>query len=279
MKLLKINVFAIGMIASTAIMAQSKITVTKGQKFDVISTNQSTTSAEVMGQSMETNINSNTTAAYAVTDVNDKEISLTSTVTKMVMSVKGMGGEQSYNSEDKKSSGQLADVLNKTLNKPKNITIDQKGNITKQDKEDEEMASMGAMSASSSTNYTDLFLPGLIGATFTAGTEVPYNASSKSENGSALDSGVYKITSIENGIASISYKGTQTTTKTIEQMGMEMQVTGTNAVKSELQVDVATGLVLLKATVVDINMSVDAGGMMIPVTGKSVTTTTVKPVQ
>lgn len=279
MKLLKFNVLAIGMIASTAIMAQSKITVTKGQKFDVISTNQSTTSAEVMGQSMETNINSNTTAAYAVTDVNDKEISLTSTVTKMVMSVKGMGGEQSYNSEDKKSSGQLADVLNKTINKPKNITIDQKGNITKQEKEDVELAGMGAMSATSNSNYTDLFLPGLIGTTFTAGTEVPYNSNSKSENGNALDSGVYKITSIENGIASISYKGTQTTTKTIEQMGMEMQVIGTNAVKSELQVDVATGLVLLKATVVDINMSVDAGGMMIPVTGKSVTTTTVKPAQ
>lgn len=277
--MLKIKILAMGMLASTIMMAQNQITVTKGQKFDVTSTTQSTTNAEVMGQAMETNINNNASTTFEIKDVNDKEISLTSTITKMVMSVKGMGQEQSYNSEDKNSTGDLATAIGKTINKPKNIIIDLKGNITKQDKEDDELAGMGAVSASSNSNYTDLFLPGLIGVNFTAGTETPYTANTKTDAGSTLDSGVYKINSIENGVASVSYAGTQTIAKTIEQMGMEMQVTGSNAVKSELQVDIATGVVLLKATVIDISMSVDASGMLIPVTGKSVTTTTVKPVQ
>ena len=55
-------------------------------------------------------------------------------------------------------------------------------------------------------------------------------------------------------------------------MGIEMQVNGNNAVKTELQMDINTGLVLVKATVIDLNLSVDAMGNLIPVTGKVITT-------
>ncbi|HND95303.1 MAG TPA: hypothetical protein PLH49_06050, partial [Chitinophagaceae bacterium] len=64
---------------------------------------------------------------------------------------------------------------------------------------------------------------------------------------------------------------------TVEMMGIEMQVSGNNTVKTELQMDINTGLVLVKATVIDLNLSVDAMGNLIPVTGKVVTTVKVTP--
>jgi len=92
-----------------------------------------------------------------------------------------------------------------------------------------------------------------------------------------VDTGTYHITAIENGLANISYTGSRIISNTIEMMGIEMQVSGNNAVKTELQMDINTGLVLVKATVIDLNLSVDAMGNLIPVTGKVVTTVKVTP--
>ncbi|MBK6936796.1 MAG: hypothetical protein IPH18_07810 [Chitinophagaceae bacterium] len=55
-----------------------------------------------------------------------------------------------------------------------------------------------------------------------------------------------------------------------------MNTTGNNIVKSELQVDIKTGLVLAKATVTEMNTIVEVMGMEIPTTGRSFSTTTVK---
>ena len=278
MKTLKLAVFALGLTISFGGNAQTKIVITKGQKFTVESSVKSNSVAEVMGQSMETIMNSDNTTQYEIKDIDKDEIKITSTLTKISAYTSAMGQEGKYDSEKSDNSGELADILGKNLNKPRKIVMDPSGNIKKQD-EDNMINSGGiaAISNSANSTTTEMYIPELIGRSLNIGDSIPYIGETKSEKSNTKDSGTYRITAVENGLASISYTGTRDIVTSIEQMGMEMQVTGTNAVKTELQMDINTGLVLVKATVIDMNLSIDAGGMLIPVTGKTVTTTKVTP--
>lgn len=190
-----------------------------------------------------------------------------------------MGQEMSFDSEDKNSSGPVADMLKPKINKANNLQLDNNGKIVKQDEtgDNSQMLMMGMSSGNGAV--TELFIPELSGKTLKAGDQVPVITNLKKDKYSSRDSGTYVVSAVENGIASLSYTGVQTINATIEQMGMEMETNSNNVVKSELQVDVATGLVLMKATVVDQNISVDAGGMTIPASGKIIVTTKITPVQ
>lgn len=279
MKTLKLAVFALGLTISLGGFSQTKIVVTKGQKFTVESSVKSTSSAEVMGQSMETIMNSDNTTQYEIKDIDKDEIKITSTLTKIKVHSSAMGQENNYDSEKSDNSGELTDIFGKNLNKPRKIVMDPSGNIKKQEDE-EEMNSTGgiaALSNSANATTTEMYIPELVGKNLNVGDLIPYIGETKSEKTSTKDSGTYRITAVENGLANISYTGTRDIVTTLEQMGMEMQVSGSNAVKTELQMDINTGLVLVKATVIDMNLSIDAGGMLIPVTGKTVTTIKVTP--
>lgn len=50
-----------------------------------------------------------------------------------------------------------------------------------------------------------------------------------------------------------------------------------NNVKSDLYVDIKTGLVLLKSSTVESSTTIEAGGMSIPATGKTVINVKVSP--
>lgn len=227
---------------------------------------------------METTVNSNSVTHYEITGTGQNEISLQLTITKMLVNSSSMGQEMSFDS-DKDKSGPIADILGPKINKAESMVIDSKGMITKRDDtgDDNQAMMMGINNINSTT--TELFVPALIGRELKTGDIFTDTNSVSKEKYSSRDSGTYKITAIENGIASVSYTGTQIIASVMEQMGMEMITNGNNAVKSEMQVDVKTGLVLAKASVVEMNISVDAGGMTIPATGKTIATVKVTPVE
>lgn len=279
MKSVHLSLIAAGLLTSVAGFSQSGIRVAKDQKFTVETSTKFNSSAEVMGQTMETTSDIKTTTLYEVTGVSSDGIGLRSSITKMTLTGSSMGQEMSFDSEDKNSSGPVADMLKPKINKANNLQLDNNGKIVKQDEtgDNSQMLMMGMSSGNGAV--TELFIPELSGKTLKAGDQVPVITNLKKDKYSSRDSGTYVVSAVENGIASLSYTGVQTINATIEQMGMEMETNSNNVVKSELQVDVATGLVLMKATVVDQNISVDAGGMTIPASGKIIVTTKITPVQ
>jgi hypothetical protein len=258
---------------------QTNIAVQKGQKYRAESTLKTNSSAEVMGQSMETTADNTSITVYEITAVSENELNLQVTITKLQASTSAMGQEMSYDSDKKDNSGPLADILGAKINKPEIIVLDEKGHITKRDENNENQ--QGQMMGMNNFNATsiDLFVPALIGKELKAGESFTDISTSKKEKYSSRDSGTYTITAIENGIASVSYSGTQEIVATIEQMGMEMISNSNNIVKAEMQVEVKTGLVVAKATVIESNVSVDISGMTIPTTGKTITTLKITPVQ
>jgi hypothetical protein len=126
---------------------------------------------------------------------------------------------------------------------------------------------------------TELYIPVLIGKELKTGDSFTDTSSSSKEKYSSRDSGTYTVKEVENGVANISYSGTQVINTVMEQMGMEMTSTIKNKIATEMQVDIKTGMVIIKATVTDSDATTDAGGMTFPSTGKIITTVKISPAQ
>lgn len=264
--------FSINSIAQT-----TKVDVQKGQKFMVEVSSKVNSSAEVMGQTMENNVDSKSHTVYEIVKSESDGIKLHSTITKLQVNASAMGQEMSFDSDKQNNEGPIAEMLSPKINKPRSIVLDTKGTIVKQDEVEEnpQGAMMGLGDANATT--TDLFIPALVDRKLESGDSFTDVSSVKKDKYSSRDSGTYKITAIENGVASISYTGTQVVAAIMEQMGMEMTSNSNNTVKSEMQVDLRTGLVLAKATVIEATVSIDAAGMMIPATGKTIITAKLTP--
>lgn len=257
----------------------TKADVQKGQKFRVETTSKINSSAEVMGQTMENNFDSKTRTVYEIAKTESDGIKLFSTITKLQVNASTMGQEMLFDSDKNNNEGPMADLLSKKVNKKNEMTIDDKGNIIKrEDNEDDgSMGSMAGVPGSGPEPVTELFIPGLLGRELKTGESFTDISTVKKEKYQSRDSGTYTVTSIENGVASISYTGKQVTSTTMEQMGMEMVSAANNTVKTELQLDIRTGLVLAKATVIESTVNIEAGGMSIPATGKSIITVKISP--
>jgi hypothetical protein len=275
MQQFKIPAFIVfSLLSTTGFAQQTKIEVKKGQKYQVETTNKTTGTAEVMGQSMESSSDTKSTTVYEVLDVDATETKLESKLIKMVSSSSMMGQTTSYDSDKKDNEGPLSDAMSKLINKPRTVKLDNKGTITKQDVPEEVLPGMTGGS-DGNESAIELFIPALIGKELKIGESYPDISEVKSEKLNSRDSGTYKVTAIANGVASISYTGKQVVSIQMEQMGMEMTSIGNNTVTHELQVDIKTGRVLVKASLTESNMTVEAGGMSIPTKGKTIVTTTI----
>lgn len=272
--------FISSFLSIASIAQQTKIEVQKGQKFLVETTTKLITSAEVMGQTMENSNDSKTSTIYEILVAGQDSINLQSTIKKIFVNATAMGQSMSFDSEKKDNEGPMNEILSKMLNKARGITIDNKGSITRQDDTEEGMqaASMG-IGAGGNEVTTELYLPALIGKELKTGDSLTDINTIKKEKYESRDSGTYKIIAIENGVASLAYNGTQVLVMVMEQMGMEMITSSNSVLKTDLQVDIKTGLVLAKASTVESTMSIVTSGMTIPATAKVNTTMRISPAQ
>ena len=260
-------------LSSVTVYAQQiKIDVQKGNKFIVETTTTTTSTAQVMGQTMENNADTKSTIVYEVLATKPDGYDLQSTLTKTKMDVSMMGQSMNFDSDKKDNKGPLSKELNNLINKVRGITINNKGEIIRQDKN--ETSSLNILQPNSTENQitTEIFIPALLNKELKAGTRFIDSSNLITEKQSSKDSGTYTITGINNGIANITYKGNQLTTGVMEQMGMEMKTNSINTVTKELWVDIKTGIVLMQTSTVDAATNIEAGGMVIPSTIKTITT-------
>jgi len=279
MRFTKITTFSLALVVAGSLKAQTvTLAVQPGQKYKVETSVKTNTSAEVMGQSMVSEFDLKTTTSYEVKSSGQDGTQLVSTITGMKVTGSSMGQEFSYDSDKKDNSGPIVEAVGGRINKPRNITLDAKGVITKQDETEGGAGIMMGM-ADANSSSVELFVPAISGRTLKVGDSFVDVSSMKKDKYSSRDSGTYTVTAIDNGVASISYSGTQIVSAVMEQMGMELNTNSTNTVKTEMQVDITSGVVLLRATVIDVNSTVEAAGMSIPATGKTISTSTITPVK
>ena len=150
-------------------------------------------------------------------------------------------------------------MFSKQIGKSRKIVIDNNGIIIKQDEPEKSDNPMGDWDWAKAQSAIELFMPLFIGKEFKPGASFPSmdsftvekNSTSFSLNKEKMDSrdsGTYIIMDIESGIASISYTGTRVFSMLMKVMNKPMNSISKSIVKSELRVNINTGMVMSKTT-------------------------------
>ena len=257
----------------------TKLGVQQGQKFYVETLVKGNTSATVMGQTMDGTTESKSTTLYEILGAGPDGIDLQRTITKMRFDASMMGQNTSFDSDKKDNEGPLADTLSKKINKAITFTLDAKGTIIKREvMEDGSIGNAMGVPGSGQEPVTDLFILALIGRELKAGESFIDSLIVKKEKYESYETGTYTITAIDNGIADIAYTGTQVTSVAMIQMEMEMVSAANNVIKSQLQLDIKTGVVLARTTVMESIISTEIAGMSLPSSGTTTTSIKISPV-
>ena len=271
-------------IISFSVHAQKnngKLELTKGQKLQVDNTLKSVATMDMMGQQMELNSDAVMVNQVEVKDKKDSSYTIASTLTKMTTNGNVMGQSYSFDSDNKqdRDSSELGKMLKDQLNVPREIELNSKGQLVNQKKTDAPAETganpMMGMMKSMTGSGTDF-----------AATEMFQVIPSGAKQGdtwsdSIIAEGVktyrtYTIKEVNNNMAAITFTGNQTTNKTVEQMGSEINLTIEAKLTGESKVDMKTGMVQQKTFVVDGSGSAGTMGQSIPLTMKLTSTIIVK---
>lgn len=255
--------------------------LTKGQKIQVDNTLKSVATMDMMGQSMELNSDAVMINQVEVKDKKDSSYTIASTLTKMTTNGSVMGQSYSFDSDKKqdRDSSELGKMLKDQLNVPREIELNSKGQLVNKQKTDAPAESganpmMGMMKSMTGS-----------GTDFAAAEVFQVIPSGAKQGDTWIDSAnadgiktyrTYTLKEINDNIATVSITGNQTTNKTIEQMGSEINLTIEAKLTGESKVDMKTGMIQQKTFVVDGSGAADAMGQSIPLTMKLTSTIVVK---
>jgi hypothetical protein len=255
---------ALSFLATAAIGQPLKLNLSKGTKYEVTSTTKVTSSASVMGQTMESIIDNETTENFEVKSVSENNNELDALIKRIKFSMSAMGQETSYNSETSDGKDEIAKEMDGRINKPYQVLYDDKGNILNIDVVKNAQPNAVAQGMAPSSGKVSLIDDDFIGIEFKDGASWNDTTANNDDKMKSLTTGTYKVLTIQNGLASVLFEGTQTQNGIVEQMGMEMNVTGTHTIKKEIMVDVRTGIVMQSKTTSTGQNNIEVAGMSIP---------------
>lgn len=261
---------------STAITAQTTGTLKliKGQKYVVENKLSTSSSTQVQGQNMESTADVATVYNIEVKDKTDNNnINLSNTISNIKMNMSMMGQSITFDSDKKEDmDGNIGSTLKDFINQPKDVVIDHAGNVK---------PSTDTSAVSGLAKQLDFDASGY-GAelAFLALPKNPKVGDTWTDNNSGdstlAKSITYTIKEINGNIATVSFTGTVTTQKTIEQQGMEIGTKTKGKISGEEMVDVKTGVVQTNNSTTDASGTVSAMGQDFPTSTKVTSTTTVK---
>jgi hypothetical protein len=270
MKILKFGL-GLALLSVTSLVNAQKVNlkVANGQKITQVTTMESVSSFNVMGQDMENTSKTNTTIMVDVANATGTNTDVTMVTKKLAMEASMMGQALSYDSDKKDNDAKVEELFSKGINKPMTYTIDNNGSIIKEPKievsaEEKQMAMMSGGGVDNSPNT--LYIKSLlnqdikVGTTWKDSTDVKADVSVKTVN-------TYTVVAIEKDMAKINISATQTLSGKMEQMGMEMPLTGSTKITAIAMVDMKTGILLEKESKVESTTNIEANGMSIPVNG------------
>jgi Family of unknown function (DUF6263) len=259
----------------------SVLQLTKGQKLQVDNTVKSTATMDMMGQQMELNSDAVMTNQVEVKDKKESSYTIASTLTKMTTNGSVMGQTYSFDSDKKqdRDSSDLGKALKDQLGVAKEIELNDKGQLINQAKTDTAVEAganpMMGMMKSMTGPGTD-FAATEIFQVIPAGAKQGDTWSDSATMDGIKTYRTYTIKEISNNIAAVSITGNQSTNKTVEQMGSEINLKMEAKLTGESKVDMKTGMVQQKTFAVDGTGSADAMGQSIPLTMKLTSSIVVK---
>jgi hypothetical protein len=266
-----------------------KLNFPKSQKLEMVTETNKTATMELMGQSMESTVNSTMTEVFDISGTDGNGANIEHKVKHLVFTANGMGNSQSFDSEKEDDrKGEMGKIMEKSLKNKYTMSVDPTGKITaikldddnpngtKNDKTDAmaELAStqLGVTLGLPKPGDASIFkiLPDKEITTGDSWTD------SSSANGQKRRT-VYTVKSITDKEVTLDYTEDINVNTTQEIMGTQASIKSDDKVTGQVIIDRATGLLKQKTATMDTNATMEAQGMTIPSTGKTTITVTVKP--
>lgn len=273
----KISLFIVASFACTTMMfaqTQTFLQLKNGQKYQVDSKMETTSSTEMQGQTIDTKANISTTYQIVVDGSDGNQYNLTNTISHLVMNMTMMGQEINFDSDKKEDlDGQVGQGLKPFINNPKKVKIDNHGEFT-------DVSDSGSEAESQIAKQLRLGANGY-GAQL-AFLAVPKNAKAgttwtvkKDQDGIATTTN-YTVKEVNGNIATIAFDGTVTSDIKMEQHGMEISTKTTGKFNGTEKVDITSGVIQSSQTAADASGTVSAMGHDFPTSSKVTSTTTLK---
>ncbi|GAB4094373.1 DUF6263 family protein [Flaviaesturariibacter terrae] len=267
-----------------------KIGFQKGQKLEVVTESKRNSSQELMGQTMESTMNSTTTEIFDVQDATAASATIEHKTKRFQFSAEGMGQSQTFDSEKPDDlKGEMGQVIDKKVLKNKyTMTIDAFGKVTavKADddnpngsKKDEEAGMAEMLAQQLGGNFAlpkagDPTMFSILPGNREVSTGDSWSDSTAAEGTRTKRNFVVKSITADQVV--LDFTAETKIEKTIELMGNEASVHTSDKSSGSIIIDRKTGLVRSMTTTGKTEGTVDVQGMSVPVTADTTTTVTVK---
>ncbi len=290
MKHILTTVFSLFLISviSFAQKTTGKLKFEQGQTLEILLQSKTTISQQAMGQAIDFTMDASGAHAYRVTNTTDDNHTLNHTVKRITFSFDGMGQKQSFDSDKPKDlNGQFGKPIKELLEKKYDIIIDPNGTVLMAMPEtfassvsDSRMAIISSMMK----DVVDMVQPPQKGkASFFK--MLPDSAAGKGDtwttsyiaNGGKTDA-AYAISDINDSTIVVDFAENSVTVTKAEMMGSETITTMNNKSTGKIILDRVTGIMREKTINMESNGNTEASFGTLPVTSKTTTVITVKPV-
>ncbi len=239
MKRIPSLIAALLLVATCFAQSDRRITLSKGQKFTADFSSQNHSVTNVMFQDMESDYNISGTYTITVDDVSNDQYLLSFTMTKIKGNMNLMGQNMEYDSDKPKTGSSPFIELKSILNKPQSVRIDRQGKVLEAgssiDSLSQILQQMGTLMMGSRYVFLPVSSEMKVGDSF----QTAYMDTALGTNTILT----YKVSSITDNLATLSFEGTSKTDMTIESFGMELKSTTDGPVEGETVVDLKTGIV------------------------------------
>jgi hypothetical protein len=260
-----------------------KLILTKGQKIEINNKTKSVISQEMMGQAIEISVDANMVHQLEVKDKMSNSYLITSTLTKLTTNGAAMGKEMKFDSEKKEDmESETGKLMKDQLNVTKEIEISENAKVIKAAKKSASAVSAGQMmdmiNNMTGGNVDESNGAGSAFEIIPAGKKIGDKWSDSTVMGDIKTYNSYTLKSVNGNIATLELKGKQLINKKMEQQGMEINIKMEANISGEGIVDMNTGLLQQKTTLIDGSGSAEVMGQSIPMSSKTTTITTVKKI-
>jgi hypothetical protein len=270
-------------ICGNAQNSTGKLLLAKGQKIQINNETQSVISQEMMGQVIEITIDANMIHLLEVKDKKPHSYLIASTLTKLSTNGTAMGQAMKFDSDKKEDmETETGKLMKGQLNVTKEVELNEMAQVINVVKKSVASPSGGQL-MDMINNLTGGNADETNGAAIAfeiipTGKKIGDSWSDSSVNGDIKTYSYYTLKSINGNNAIILLTGKQMISKKMEQQGMEINVKMVANLSGEGIVDMNTGLLQQRTTVMNGTGSAELMGQSIPMTSKITTTTSVKKI-
>jgi len=267
----------------------NKLSFQKGQKLEVVYETNKNSSVELMGQAMETKVNSTLTELLDVEDVHDQGTTLEHKIKNLKFTLNTPMQNESFDSEKDAGKGDVGKLLEKSLKNKYTMTLDPTGKVISVKGDDDNpndtsqnMADMaGLLSAQLGLNLT---LPKAGEASSfkilperEVGISDTWTDSTSAEGQTRKTT--YTVKNITAGEILLDYTEQLNINTQQQIMGVDANIVTNDKTTGTIVLDKATGLMKQKTSATEEEGTIEAQGQKIPIKGKTNVTVTVRPAQ